>query len=99
MPAVPAGGDRLIIVSKVKDDATWQAAWEKEHGRRELFAQHGVPSVTIFESVENPNSRALLVDVADMNAFRAWIASPEAAAAKAEDGVLDEGFMVFTPRK
>ena len=99
MPVAAAGGAKVIIVSKVKDDAHWYAAWEGEHGRRELFAKHGAPSVTIFASPGNPNHNALLVDVADMGAFTAWATSPSAAAAKAEDGVLDEGFMIFTPRK
>ena len=66
---------------------------------REVFAQHGAPSVTIFASPDHPNVHALLIDVTDMGAFQAWITSPEAAVAKAEDGVLDEGFTVFTPRK
>jgi len=95
MPA--AGGAKMIIAHKVKDDALWLAAWEGEHGRREMFAQNGAPSVTIFSSPDNRNHHALLVDVADMDAFTAWASSPEATAAKAEDGVLDKGFMIFTP--
>ncbi len=95
---IPAtGGAKMIIAHKVKDAAHWLAAWEGEHGRREVFAQNGAPSVTIFSSPDNRNHHALLVDVADMDAFTAWASSPEAAAAKAEDGVLDKGFMIFTP--
>ena len=97
MPMAASGN--MVIVHKVKDDARWFAAWDKEHGRREVFAQHGAPSVTIFASPDHPNVHALLIDVTDMGAFQAWITSPEAAVAKAEDGVLDEGFTVFTPRK
>ena len=71
----------------------------KEELRRRRFAQPGAPPVTIFASPDHPNVHALLIDVTDMGAFQAWITSPEAAVAKAEDGVLDEGFTVFTPRK
>jgi uncharacterized protein (TIGR02246 family) len=99
MPAAGTGLAQMIIVHKVKDDAHWLAAWDGEHGRRELFAQHGAPSVTIFGCDDLPNQHALLVEVADMDAFHAWATSPAVAAAKAEDGVIDEGFMIFTPRK
>jgi ketosteroid isomerase-like protein len=99
MPAATAGPAKVIIVHKVKDDARWLAAWEGEHSRREMFAQHGAPSVTIFASGDHPNYHALLVDVADMDAFTAWLKSPDVAAAKAEDGVIDEGLTMFTPRK
>ena len=95
----PAGGTgtKMIIAHWVKDDALWRKAWEGEHGRRELFAQHGAPGVTIFASPDDPKHHALLVDVADMDAFTAWIGSDASAAAKKEDGVLDKGLTIFTP--
>lgn len=99
LPAPPPATDKLAIVFKVKDDARWLAAWEGEDSPRKLFAQHGAPSVTIFASADHPNQHALLVDVTDMNAFTTWVASPEVAAARAQDGVLKEGFMILAPRK
>jgi hypothetical protein len=97
MPVAADGPTKVIVAHRVKDSAHWLAAWQAEPGRRELFAQHGAPAVTIFASPDHPNHHALLVDVADMAAFQAWATSPESAAAKAEDGVLDEGFTIYTP--
>jgi len=91
-----SGGTKLIISHKVKDDPRWLAAWQGEHGRREAFAQHGAPSVTIFASADHPKLHALLIDVTDMDAFTAWMASPEAATAKKEDGVIDDDLVTFT---
>ncbi|MGB6641460.1 MAG: hypothetical protein WBG67_11835, partial [Thermoanaerobaculia bacterium] len=52
-----------------------------------LFAEHGAPHVRVFQSPDNPNLTGLLVDVADMEAFQAMLASPEGEAAAVEDTV------------
>jgi ketosteroid isomerase-like protein len=98
-PVNAAAAEQMIIVHEVKDDARWFDAWNATHGRRENFARHGAPRVTIFSSPDRPKYHALLVDIADMDAFRAWSGSPEVAAARAEDGVVDEGFTMFTPQR
>lgn len=96
MPAAAGDSGKMIIVFKTKDDDRWRAAWT-ERKRAELFAQHGAPSVTVF-SGPGPGQNALLVNVADKNAFTTWATSPEGSASKAEDGVLDEGFMILSPK-
>jgi ketosteroid isomerase-like protein len=95
MPAAAGDSEKMIVVFKTKDDNRWKAAWT-ENKRAELFAQHGAPSVTHF-SGPGPGQHALLVTVADKNAFSTWATSPEGSASKAEDGVLDEGFMILSP--
>jgi len=93
---LPAGDSgKMIVVFKTKDIEKWKASWA-EHKRAELFAQHGAPSTTLFTG-PGPNQNALLVTVADKDAFSTWAGSPEATASKAEDGVLDDGFMVLSP--
>jgi ketosteroid isomerase-like protein len=95
MPAAPGDSGKMIVVFKTKDYEKWKASWA-EHKRAELFAQHGAPSVTMFSGT-GPDQHALLVTVADKDAFSTWSVSPEANAGKTEDGVLDDGFMVLSP--
>jgi hypothetical protein len=79
----------------VKDADHWLAAWQGENSRHELFAQHGVANVRVFQNPEKPKKIGLLVDVADMAAFEALLNSDEGAAAKAEDGVIDKGMGMY----
>ena len=95
MPAAAGDSGKMIVVFKTKDHERWKSAWT-ENKRAEMFAQHGAPSVTLF-SGPGPDQHALLVTVSDKNAFTTFATSPEGSAAKAEDGVLDEGFMVLSP--
>ncbi len=78
------------------DAARWLAAWQGAGSRHELFAQHGAPFVRTFQSAANPRLTGLLIDVADMAAFEAFMESPEATKSKAEDGVIDATLRVFT---
>lgn len=94
-----AGATTIAIAHEVKDADHWLAAWQGEPSRRELFFQHGVSNVRIFQSPDKPNMVGLLVDVTDMAAFEAMLLSPEGAAAKAEDGVIDAGMMMFAEVK
>ncbi len=79
----------VLITHEVKDAAHWLAAFQGPDNRKEYFARYGVANVRVFQNPDNPNSTALLVDVADMEAFQAFVNSPEAGASKAEDGVID----------
>jgi len=91
------GGESLIITHEVTDNARWLAAWQNEGGRHELFAQHGAPKVVLLQSPDNPKHKALWINVTDMAAFEAFMASPETAAAKKADGVRDSTLRVFLP--
>jgi ketosteroid isomerase-like protein len=89
----------IAITHDVKDGDHWLAAWQGEDSRHDLFARHGVANVRVFQNPEKPNQAGLLVDVTDMAAFKAMLNSDEGAAAKAEDGVIDEGMRVYTEVK
>ncbi len=89
-------GTTLLITHEVADAARWLAAWRGAGSRHELFAQHGAPFVRTFQSAANPRLTGLLIDVADMAAFEAFMESPEATKSKAEDGVIDATLRVFT---
>jgi len=94
-----AGGTTLVITHEVKDAAHWLAAWRGQDSRHEEFAQNGVSNVRVFQGLENPNQTALVVDIADMEAFQALLASPAGKAAKAEDGVIDASLRSFAEVK
>lgn len=95
MPATPEG-QTVIFTHQVRDAQRWLAAWQGPDSRHEMFAQHGAPSVRVFQSQQNPRLTGLLVTVADMGELQAFLESPEAQTAKAEDGVVDATLRVFT---
>jgi ketosteroid isomerase-like protein/heme-degrading monooxygenase HmoA len=86
----------MIFTHEVGDADVWLAAWSGKPGRKGDFAEHGVPSARVFQSMENPKLVGLLVEVADMDAFQAWLNSPEGDAAKAEDTVKNATIHVFS---
>ncbi|MGB3563534.1 MAG: DUF4440 domain-containing protein [Thermoanaerobaculia bacterium] len=87
LPAGGPTGTTLAITHEVADPERWLAAWQGPESRHALFAEHGAPHVRVFQSPDNPNLTGLLVDVADMEAFQAMLASPEGEAAAVEDTV------------
>ena len=94
LPA-PFSGTNLIITHEVINADRWLAAWQGDGSRHEVFGQHGAPNVRTFQSLANPNLTGLLIDVADMDAFQAFMESPVAEQAKAEDGVKDATLRIF----
>ena len=90
-----AGTTSLTITHDVKDADHWLAAWQGENSRHGDFAEHGVAGVRVFQNPEKQNQVGLLVDVADMEAFHAYLMSEAGAKAKAEDGVIDKGMRVY----
>ena len=91
-----SGGTTLAITHEVEDADRWLAAWQGEGSRHELFAEHGAPHVRVFQSPESPNRVGLVIDVEDMEALQALLASPAGAQAKAEDGVKEATMVVLT---
>ena len=85
----------MFFTHDVEDFDHWRAAWSGENSRHELFAAHGAAGVTVFQNTGKPNQIGLLVDVVDMGAMQAMLESEEGAAAKAEDGVIDESMQVY----
>lgn len=94
-----AGTTTIAITHDVEDANHWLAAWQGEGSRHEMFAEHGVANVRVFQNAETPNQIGLLVDVTDMEAFQAFLNSEEGAKAKAEDGVIDKGMRVYAEVK
>lgn len=84
-----AGTTTVVITHEVKDADRWLAAWEGDNSRRGFFAEHGVSNVRVFQDPDDPILTGLVIDIADMETFKAFLNSPEGEAAKAEDGVID----------
>jgi hypothetical protein len=72
----------------VKDRAHWLASPKRE----EFFGPLGVTNIRTFIDPKNPAHVALIMDVADMDAFNA---AEGAAAAMAHDGVLPETLVIL----
>lgn len=94
-----AGKTFVSITHEVKDKDVWLAAWTGPDSRREEFAEHGAGAIKVFQSPDDPKRVGLLVEILDMDAMMAWLASPESADAKAEDGVIDSSIRVMTEVK
>jgi ketosteroid isomerase-like protein len=94
---LPEGSGKawVHISHEVENADRWIGAWTGPSSRHVDFAEHGAPSVRIFQSVDNPNQVGLVVGVEDMAAFEAWLTSPEGGAAKAEDGVIDSSMQMM----
>ncbi len=95
LAAGPAG-TYLIGVHEVGDADTWLAAWNQSTERREQFARHGVAGVRTFQGPESANTTGLLIDVVDMDAFQAFLASDEGVAAAAADTVQMDTLTLVT---
>jgi ketosteroid isomerase-like protein len=94
-----AGKTFVNITHEVKDRDVWLAAWTGPNSRKRMFAEHGAGEIKVFASPDDPNRVGLLVEVLDMDALTSWLASPEAAAPKAEDGVIDSTISFMTEVK
>lgn len=94
-PAPGMAGTLLIGTHEVEDAEHWLQAWRGEGSRHEEFAGHGAPMVKNFQSQQNPNLTAVLIQVEDMAALEAFLSSPMGEAAKAADGVKDETLQIF----
>jgi ketosteroid isomerase-like protein len=94
-----ASATTVAVTHDVKDGDHWLAAWQGEDSRHDLFKQHGVANVRVFQNPESPNQTGLLIAVADMAAFEAMLSSDEGAAAKAEDGVKEKSMRTYVEVK
>jgi len=90
-----AGTTTVAVTHDVKDADRWLAAWQGEGSRHDNFAQHGVDNVRVFQNPEKQQQVSLVIDVADMEAFQAYLDSEEGAKAKAEDGVVDKSMRMY----
>jgi hypothetical protein len=75
----------------VKDTDHWLASPKRE----EFFGPLGVTNIRTFVNPDNRSQVAVLMDVADMDAFTAGMQSQEAADAMTHDGVLPETLVIL----
>lgn len=76
----------------VKDHDHWLASPKRE----EFFGPLGVTNIRTFADPQNPTHVAVLMDVADMEAFQAAMQSEAAAEAMEYDGVLPETLVLLS---
>jgi hypothetical protein len=76
---------RVVFTHAVNDPALWAS---KHAERVAAFASWGA-NVTDYLSADGSSTVAVSVDVHDMTAMNAALASPEIAAAKQAHGVID----------
>jgi len=69
--------------------------WLNSPKRAELFGKLGVTNIRTFVSPDDPTKVALLMDVADMDAFASTMQSAAAAEAMEHDGVLPETLVIL----
>ena len=81
----------LIGYHDVKDKDHWLASPK----RQEFFGPLGVTNIRTFVDPDNSNRVAVMMDVADMDAFGAAMQSDDAADAMAYDGVLPETLVIL----
>ena len=75
----------------VNDKDHWLASPKRE----EFFGPLGVTNIRMFVDPQNPTHVAVLMDVADMDAFTRAMQSEGAAEAMAHDGVLPETLVIL----
>jgi hypothetical protein len=75
----------------VKDKDHWLSSPKRE----EFFGPLGVTNIRTFVDPQNPTHVAVLMDVADMDAFTDAMKSEGASEAMAYDGVLSETLVVL----
>ena len=75
----------------VKDTEHWLASPKRE----EVFGPLGVTNIRTFVDPENPTRVAVLMDVPDLDAVKAYMQTPAAAEAMEHDGVLPETLVML----
>ena len=81
----------VIGYHDVKDKDHWLASPKRE----EFFGPLGVTNIRTFVDPTSPTRVAVLMDVADMDALKAAMETPEAAEAMAFDGVVPETLVIL----
>ena len=74
----------VIVHHNVKDTRHWLASPK----RRELLEPLGITSHRLFVDPQNPSRVAVLMDVPDLDALTAAMATQQVANAREYDGVL-----------
>lgn len=89
----------VTIMHEVEDADHWFAAWRGENSRHKTFKAHGAEHVHTLKDPDNPNVTGLIVAVANMDEFIAFLESDEGQAAAAEDGVKMDTMVMLVEAK
>lgn len=81
----------LIAHHDVKDTDHWLASPKRE----EFFGPLGITNIRTFVDPQNPTRVGLVMDVPDMDALMAAMATVAAGDAMASDGVLPETLVIL----
>jgi quinol monooxygenase YgiN len=76
----------VVIRHKVKDFATWKAAYDAHAGAR---AKAGFAAGRVTRSADEPNEVVLIFETPDLAQAKAFCASPDLKAAMQAAGVTD----------
>lgn len=90
-----SAGETLVVTHEVDDFGHWLAAWQGSDGRPSDFAVHGISGARTFQNQGDPNLIALVLDVADMDAWDSFMQSESAQTAMSEDGVKKNTLRTF----
>ena len=82
---------KVVAYHDVKDRDHWLAS----NVREEVMGPLGITNIRTFIDATNPSRVAISADIPDMDAFAAFMQSPEAAAAMEGDGVIAETVVVL----
>ena len=69
--------------------------WLTSSKRKELFGPLGATNIRTFVDPQDPNRVAVLMDVPDIDAFKAAMQTKAAADAMASDGVVPESLVIL----
>ncbi len=89
----------VTITHEVEDANRWFAAWSGENSRHKMFKAHGAKHVHTLQDPDNPNMTGLIIAVADMDSFKAFLESEQGQAAAAEDGVKMDTMAMYIEKK
>lgn len=81
----------LMAHHDVKDTDHWLASPKRE----EFFGPLGITNIRTFVDPQNPTRVGLVMDVPDMDALMAAMATEAAGDAMASDGVLPETLVIL----
>ena len=79
----------------VKDTEHWLASPKRE----QVFGPLGVSNIRTFVHPDDPKKVGVVMDVANMDALKAFMDTQEAADAMAYDGVLPETLVLLVEQK
>ena len=87
---------KVVLTAQVKNVDAWEKAF-RTHG--DLFKSQGQATSPILYSTRAGNEIVLCSEVADVDAYRKMVDSPETVAAMERDGVKRETVKLFALEK